>query len=117
MGRSMKPAVPRSLYRVSFLNQGKIYEVFVRQVNDQGLWGFVSLEDFVFGQKTERVIDPSEERLRDEFSGVRRALIPLHAIFRIDEVSEEGTARIIASEGSNVTPLPFVYPAGREPKK
>lgn len=113
----MKPTVPRSLYRVSFLNQGKIYEVFVRQVNDQGLWGFVSLEDFVFGQKTERVIDPGEERLRDEFSGVRRALIPLHAIFRIDEVSEEGTARIIAPEGSNVTPLPFVYPVGREPKK
>lgn len=107
----------RSLFRVSFLNQGKVYEVFVRKVHQDGLWGFVTLEDFVFGQRTERVIDPGEERLRDEFADVRRVQVPMHAVFRIDEVAQEGVARIVSFEGSNVTPLPFVYPAGREPKK
>ncbi len=112
------PTVPsRPLYRVSFLNQGKVYEVFVRKVHQDGLWGFVTLEDFVFGQRTERVIDPGEERLRDEFSGVRRVQVPMHAVFRVDEVAQEGIARIVSLEGSNVTPFPFVYPAGREPKK
>lgn len=96
-----------TLYRVSFLNQGRVYEVYVRRVHQNGLWGFVVLEDFVFGNRTSVVVDPAEERLRDEFGDTRSVQIPMHAILRIDEVSREGTSKIIQAEGGNVMPFPF----------
>jgi len=106
-----------SLYRVSFLNQGKVYEVYVRRVHQNGLWGFVVLEDFVFGNRSAVVVDPSEERLRDEFGSARSVQVPMHAILRIDEVSREGPAKITPAEGGNVTPFPFpAYSGQKEPK-
>ena len=99
--------VSPSLYRVTFLNQGKVYEVYVRRVHQNGLWGFVVLEDFVFGNRSTVVVDPSEEKLRDEFGGTRSVQVPMHAVLRIDEVNREGTAKITPAEGGNVMPFPF----------
>lgn len=105
------------MYRVSFINQGKIYEVYAKHVSQGGLYGFVEMEGMVFGEKTSVVIDPSEERLQNEFSGVKRSYIPMHAVIRIDEVESKGTAKITeASEGtSKVTPFP-VYTTGKDPR-
>jgi hypothetical protein len=50
------------------------------------------------------VVDPSEEKLKAEFSGVRRSFIPIQAIIRIDEVEKSGVAKI--SSGDNITPFP-----------
>lgn len=97
----------KQLYRVSFHNQGKIYEVYARRVSDGGMLGFVQLEDLVFGARSGIVVDPSEERLRDEFAGVTRTLVPLHAVIRIDAVDRQGSARIRDNDGSNVTPFPL----------
>lgn len=58
------------LYKVSFLSQGQVYEVYARKVVQGGLLGFVEVEGLVFGQKTRVVVDPSEERLQREFEGV-----------------------------------------------
>ncbi|MHB8423575.1 MAG: DUF1820 family protein [Gammaproteobacteria bacterium] len=104
----------RHIYKVIFLNQGKIYEVYARKVSQEGFWGFIEIEQLVFGERSSVVVDPSEEKLKDEFAGVKRTYIPMHAVVRIDEVAHEGTAKIIALEGgSNVTPFPLpVYPPG-----
>jgi hypothetical protein len=104
------------MYRVSFFNQGKIYEVYARKISQGGLYGFVELEELLFDQKTQVVVDPSEEKLKDEFSGVKRTYIPIHTVVRIDEVEKRGSARITpAGEGgSKVTPFP-VYTSG-DPK-
>ena len=32
------------------------------------------------------VIDPAEEKLKAEFAGVQRLLLPMHAVMRIEEV-------------------------------
>jgi hypothetical protein len=98
-------------YRVIFFNQGTVYELYVRDVHQSGLYGFVEVEGFLFGEKSSMVIDPSEERLKTEFSGVQRTYIPMHAIVRIDEVEKQGTAKIIPVSGKADTITPFPLPA------
>ena len=109
----------RHIYKVIFMNQGKIYEVYARKVSQEGFWGFIEIEQLVFGERSSVVLDPSEEKLKDEFAGVKRTFIPMHAVMRIDEVAREGTTKIIAVEGgSNVTPFPMpVYTPGNTTKK
>ena len=91
--------VSKTLFKVSFVNQGKIYEIFAQQVSQSSMYGFVEVEELVFGEKTSLVVDPSEERLKDEFSGVKRTYIPMHSVIRIDEVEKRGTAKILSMDG------------------
>ena len=103
----------RSLYKVVFLSQGKVYEIYARNVTQGTLFGFIEVERLVFGERSSVVIDPSEERVRAEFAGVRRTYLPLHSILRIDEVEKQGTSKISAAESSNVSqfPTPVYTPA------
>lgn len=103
----------QQIYRVFFQNQGQIYEVYARNIYQSELYGFVEIEDYTFGSKSQVVIDPSEEKLRNEFEGVQRSFIPMHAIVRIDEVEKEGVAKITSSDGSTVTPFPMPVPTDR----
>ncbi len=104
----------KHIYKVIFANQGKIYEIYARGVSQGSLFGFVEIEELVFGEKTSVVVDPSEERLKSEFEGVKRTYIPMHAIVRIDEVRKQGTSKVLQMDGSNVTqfPLPVYTPGG-----
>ncbi|MCG5536366.1 DUF1820 family protein [Ectothiorhodospira mobilis] len=103
----------KRLYRITFINQGKVYEVFAQHAYQGEMYGFVIIEDLVFGEHSTVVVDPTEEKLKSEFSGVKRSLIPMHAVVRIDEVEKEGVARI-HDLGSNVTTFPASYlPQGR----
>jgi hypothetical protein len=112
------PPSKQKLYRVSFLNQGQVYEVYARQVSHGGMLGFVEIEKLVFGERTTLVVDPAEEKLKNEFANVERFYVPVHAVIRIDEVSKQGTARILAAgEPSNVTPFPSYSITSRDPKK
>lgn len=110
-----KPS-PKRVYKVIFLNQGQVYEVFAKSVNQGSLFGFVEIEQLLFGERTQVVVDPSEERLKIEFAGVTRFFVPMHAVVRIDEVEKEGPARITQpSEGDgNLTafPTPIYTPGG-----
>jgi hypothetical protein len=97
----------KNLYRIIYINQGKVYEIYARSIAQSGMHGFVEVEDLLFGEHTSVVIDPAEERLKNEFSGVKRSYIPMHAVIRIDEVEKEGTAKIVPLEG-NVSAFPGV---------
>tara|TARA_B100001029_G_scaffold179261_1_gene188169 strand:- start:2304 stop:2639 length:336 start_codon:yes stop_codon:yes gene_type:complete len=92
------------IYKITFLNKGKVYEVFVKQVYQSDLYGFVEVEDYVFDEKTQVVVDPTEEKLKSEFTGVKRSFIPMQAIIRIDEVEKSGVCKI--SNGDNIAPFP-----------
>lgn len=95
------------LFRISFIQQRSLYELYARHVGQPDLYGFVEVADLVFGEASQVVVDPSEERLQEEFKGVKRFLVPMHAVVRIDEVERRGTARISAAESSgNVTDFP-----------
>jgi hypothetical protein len=97
----------KRIYRISFRNEGEVYQVYCKQVSQGSLFGFVEIEGFLFGEKSTLVVDPSEEKLKHEFAGVGRAYVPLHAVIRIDEVEQRGTSSVRAvSDAGKVTPLP-----------
>ncbi|WGZ96400.1 MAG: DUF1820 family protein [Candidatus Thiothrix putei] len=106
----------RSIYRISFVNQDKIYEIFARQVYESDLYGFVVVEEIVFGTQSTLVIDPGEERLKTEFEAVKRSFIPIHSVIRIDEVEHTGVSKIHSLEGGSVAGnvSPFARPAGKK---
>ena len=108
------------IYKVMFVNQGKIYEVYARKVNHGSLFGFIEIEELVFGERSTVVLDLSEERIKSEFEGVKRSYLPLHSVLRIDEVKKQGVSKISTYEGSNVAQFPmpvFPPPAGDGSKK
>ena len=101
---------PKSIYKVLFHSQGQVYEVYAHNIYQSDLYGFVEIEDYTFGNRSQMLIDPSDDRLRNEFEGVQRSFIPMHAIVRIDEVEKEGIAKISDSKGEKVTPFPIPVP-------
>lgn len=108
---SQRPA----LYRVTFLSHGKSIELYAREVTSSALWGFVEVGQLVFDAPGEGlVVDPAEERLREEFAQTRRLHLPMHAIVRVEEVEHRGACRIreATAPGEKVVPLPL---PGRPP--
>lgn len=97
----------KELFRITFLNKGQIYEVYAKEVYQSDLWGFIEIEGLIFGERSQMVVDPGEEKLKNEFAGVTRSFIPMQAIVRIDEVEKEGVATI--SKGDNVAPFPIQF--------
>ena len=109
----------KRVYRIVFHNQGKIYELYARQVGQSSMYGFIEVEDLIFGERSAVLVDPAEEKLKSEFSGVQRTYVPMHAVIRVDEVEKEGTNKIIpVGDGEKVTPFPMpTYPPGSNPTK
>jgi hypothetical protein len=104
-----------TIFRVSFLFQGEVYEIYAKSVSQGGLFGFVEIEELVFGERSKLLIDSSEERLKTEFEGVRRTYVPLHAVLRIDEVAKAGRGRITSGEGKVAAfPMTVVPPGGKK---
>lgn len=94
----------KKTYKVIFYNHEDIYEIFASHVYPSEMYGFVEVEQLLFGEKSQLLVDPSEEKLKSEFTGVKRTYVPMNAIIRIDEVEQTGTAKI-KSTGA-VTPFP-----------
>lgn len=82
------------LYRIQFVSNGERYELYVRELSQGGLFGFVEIGDFVWDNHTHLVVDPSHEKLKDEFADVTSTYIPMHNVLRIDAVKKQGTAKI-----------------------
>lgn len=101
----------KPLYKITFLNQGKSYELYARSVQSSDLWGFTTIADLVFEEASSLIVDPSEEKLRDEFKDTKALHLPIQAILRIEEVEKRGTAAIRdAASGDKITPFPIVPP-------
>jgi hypothetical protein len=109
------------IFKIMFVNQGKVYEVYARKVSHGTLFGFLEVEDLVFGERSTVVVDPGEERIKGEFEGVKRTYLPLHSVLRVDEVKKQGISKITAFEGGNISqfpgPLYAAPPRDSPPKK
>jgi hypothetical protein len=103
------------LFKVSFHNRGQVYELFCRKVLSSDLsYGFVELTDLVFEADGGVVIDPTEERLREEFEDVEVLHLPINSVVRIEQVRKRGTAAIRDTKsGEKVTQLPIEGPRRR----
>ena len=103
----------KRLYKIIFLNQGKVYELFSQGVSSSGLWGFIEVSDLVFDAGEGLVVDPTEERMRQEFADARVLHLPIQTVLRIEEVEKRGPCLIRDREsGEKVTPFP-ISPPGR----
>ena len=98
------------IFRIMFVNQGKVYEIYARRVSHGELFGFIEVEELVFGERATVVVDPAEERIKGEFDGVKRTYLPLHSILRIDEVKKQGVSKITALEGAGTNVSQFPLP-------
>jgi hypothetical protein len=99
------------IFKVIFLNQGQVFEMYAKNIYQSELWGFLEVEEFVFGERTQMIVDPGEEKLKAQFEGVVRSFVPVHAIVRIDEVERLGTAKISEAKiTGNVMPFPMPMP-------
>ncbi len=95
------------IFKVIFLSQGKVFEIYARKVGHGHMFGFIEVEELIFGEKSTVVVDPSEEKIQAEFAGVKRTYLPLHSIIRIDEVRKSGVNKVSSAEASNVAQFPF----------
>ncbi len=104
----------KRIYKIVFVSQGQVYEIYARNVGHGSLFGFVEVENLVFGERSSVVVDPSEEKIKTEFAGVTRTYLPMHSIIRIDEVEKQGLSKISKLEGGNVAqfPVPMYTPGG-----
>src|SRR3990167_2673872 len=97
------------IYRIIFTQEEKIYEIYAQYISEENLMGFIEIEELLFSEPNSILVDPSEERLKSEFSGGKRSYIPMHMILRIDEMSKEGPAKIKEPSQSNVSHFPGHY--------
>jgi hypothetical protein len=96
------------IYKVIFYNQSQVYEIYAKAIYQSEMYGFIEIEEFVFGERSQVLVDPAEEKLKGEFASVKRSYIPLHSIIRIDEVEKEGAVRVSEiKSGDKITPFPF----------
>lgn len=95
----------KKIYKVIFYNNEDIFEIYATHVFASDLYGFVEVEQLLFGEKSQLLVDPSEERLKNEFAGVKRTFIPMNAVVRIDEVEQTGVPKVSGVRNS-VTHFP-----------
>lgn len=98
------------IYKVIFYNQDKVYELYAKAIYQSEMYGFVEVEEILFGERSQMIVDPAEEKLKTEFHEVSRSYIPMHAIIRIDEVEKEGVGKIVDAGKSkgNVSVFPMM---------
>ena len=99
----------KSLFRVIFQSQGKSYEVLAREVGQSDFFGFIEVRELVFGEKSQVLVDPTEDGLRQEFEETKRIIIPMHSIVRIDELDRQSRARarvVSLPGGASTEPRP-----------
>ena len=82
------------LYKVIFINNGKVYELYAREVFSSEIYGFIYVADLVFDQNKTIVIDPAEEKLREEFINANVLHLPVQCVIRIEEVKKKMSCKI-----------------------
>ena len=107
------------IFKVLFVNQGKVYEIYARKVSHGNLFGFIEVEELVFGERSSVVVDPGEEKIKAEFNDVKRTYLPMHSVLRIDQVKKQGVSKITALEGgaANVSQFPVPLFSAPPPDK
>lgn len=96
----------KKCYKIIFYNQDDVFEIYAGHVYPSEMFGFLEVEALTFGERSQVLVDPSQEKLRNEFEGVQRTYIPMNAVIRIDEVETAENARPLGRVKNAVTPFP-----------
>lgn len=101
----------KPLYKITFHNHGRVYELYARHVASSALWGFTEVGELVFDLRDGVLVDPTEERLRDEFGDTRVLHLPMQSVIRIEEVAKKGQSAIRDPATGEKVVTPFPLPA------
>lgn len=97
------------LYKVIFINRSKVYELYARDVFSSDIYGFIYVAELVFDQNKTIVIDPAEDKIRDEFENVNVLHLPVQSIIRIEEVKKKMSCKIRElKKGENIASIPSI---------
>ena len=66
------------IFKVLFVNQGKVYEIYARKVSHGSLFGFIEVEELVFGERSTRGGRPGRGEDKGRIQR-RKAHLPAHA--------------------------------------
>ncbi len=101
----------KKLYKVLFYNSGKIYEIYAKNVQQSSLFGFIEIEDLVYGETSQILVNPNEDSLKKEFENTSRLFIPVHSIVRIEEIEKttQLKPRVIAIKENSSKNHPTIY--------
>ncbi len=98
----------KTIYKIIFLNHGKVYELYANHADSSMMYGFIEVKDLIFSDTETLVVDPTEEKMRDEFADVSSLHIPMHSVIRIEEVNKTGACLIRDREsGEKITQFPL----------
>jgi len=100
-----------TLYRVTFLSHGKVYTLYAKDVDSGRLWGFIEVSGLLFDVHEGLVVDPTEERLREEFGHTRTLHLPIQTVMRVEEVEKKGQSAIRDADSWERVVTPFPLPA------
>lgn len=101
----------KQIYKVVALLQGKVYELYARGVTSSGLFGFLEISGLLFDSGQQTVVDPAEERMREEFADTEVLHVPINSVLRVEQVKRRGQCVIRDREsGEKVTPFPVSRP-------
>ena len=98
-----KPAA-EPIYRVIFNNQSEVYELYTRYIFQSEMYGFIEVEELLFDESLfsdasdEAEAKISFDKLKLEFTGVKRSFIPLPSVIRIDEMEKPGVVKVSPSK-------------------
>lgn len=114
-------AKDETIFRVRFYHEDKVCELYAKSLATEGIFGFLEVEEIVFGESSSTIVDPSEEKLKAMFQDVVCTYIPCQAVIRIDEVRKAGSGKLLdLPKGANqnvVRPFPghsFSQPTSTE---
>ena len=49
----------KKIYKIIFIQLGEIYEIFAKQIFQSDMYGFLEVEEFIFSNDDQLVVDPS----------------------------------------------------------
>jgi len=83
----------KPLYKIVFASGAKVYELYAKRVISSDLYGFVRVSELCFAVNSV-VLDPTEERMKEEFGNTDALHLPMHSVIRVEEVKERGATKI-----------------------
>lgn len=103
--------IQKRLYKILFFNKGTIYEIFAKNVMQSNIFGFLEIEDLVFGEKSNLLVDPNEDSIKKEFEHTKRLFIPIHSVIRVEEIDKEIQLkpRVISLKDNTNQKIPTIY--------
>ena len=101
----------KPLYKIIFLVKYNDAGLYSEGVTSSGLFGFVEVSNLVFESGDALVVDPTEEKLRQEFENAKVLHLPIQSVLRVEEVDKRGQCIIRdRKSGEKVTPFPISPP-------